>query len=182
MKHPAHFRRLGLAFEPIMAAALKAEGLDAPTAPVLVQCFEVGPLKTLAGLSKAPRVQLVSGEGGPADLPGVRYADMVTASGLKAIAGYAQAVGPEWRLVLKVDGAGALAGPTPLVADAHAAGLKVYPWTVRAENVFLPPALQRGGNPSDPGDAASLLKALYAAGVDGVFCDFPDLAVAARGG
>jgi glycerophosphoryl diester phosphodiesterase len=182
MKHPAHFRRLGLAFEPIMAAALKAERLDSPSAPVLVQCFEVGPLKTLATLSGAPRVQLVSAEGGPADLPGVRYQDMVTAEGLMAIAGYAQAVGPEWRLVLKVDDAGALAGPTPLVDDARAARLKVFPWTVRAENAFLPRALQRGEGAGAHGDPASLLKALYAAGVDGVFCDFPDLAVAARDG
>lgn len=182
MKHPAYFRSRGMDFEPIMASALKAEGLDAPSAPVLVQCFEVGPLKTLAGLSKAPRVQLVSAEGGPADLPAVRYADMVTADGLKAIAGYAQAVGPEWRQVLKVDDAGALAGLTALVADAHAAGLKVIPWTVRAENAFLPPALRRGTGPADHGDAESLLKALFASGVDGLFSDFPDLAVAARGG
>lgn len=182
MKHPAHFRRLGLDFEPLMAAALRTEGLDSPSAPVLVQCFEVGPLKALAGLSKAPRVQLVSAEGGPADLPGVRYSDLVAVEGLKAIAVYAQAMGPEWRQVLKVDGDGALAGPTALVADAHAAGLRVFPWTVRAENAFLPPALRRGVAPAAHGDAASLLKALYAAGVDGVFSDFPDLAVAARGG
>lgn len=182
MKHPAYFRSRGMAIEPVMAAALRAEGLDAASAPVLVQCFEVGPLKTLSTLSKAPRVQLVSAEGGPADLPGVRYADMVTAGGLKAISGYAQAVGPEWRQVLRVDGQGALAGPTPLVADAHAAGLKVFPWTVRAENAFLPPALRRGATPADHGDATSLLKALFAAGVDGLFSDFPDLAVAARGG
>jgi glycerophosphoryl diester phosphodiesterase len=31
------------------------------------------------------------------------------------------------------------------------------------------------------GDVATLLKALFAAGVDGLFSDFPDLAVAARG-
>jgi glycerophosphoryl diester phosphodiesterase len=29
------------------------------------------------------------------------------------------------------------APPTTLVADAHAAGLKVHPWTFRAENFFL---------------------------------------------
>ena len=120
-------------------------------------------------------------EGGPADLPGVRYADMVTAEGLKAIAGYAQALGPEWRQVIAIDAAGALAGPTPLVANAHAAGLKVIPWTVRAENAFLPPALRRGTEPGAHGDVATLLKALFAAGVDGLFSDFPDLAVAARG-
>jgi glycerophosphoryl diester phosphodiesterase len=181
MKHPAYFRGRGMAMEPIMAAALKAEGLDSAGAPVLVQCFEVGPLKTLATLSKAPRVQLVAAEGGPADLPGVRYADMVTAEGLKAIAGYAQALGPEWRQVIAIDAAGALAGPTSLVAKAHAEGLKVIPWTVRAENAFLPPALRRGVAPAAHGDVATLLKALFAAGVDGIFSDFPDLAVAARG-
>jgi len=180
MKHPAYFRGRGMAMEPVMAAALKAEGLDSAGAPVLVQCFEVGPLKTLSTLSRAPRVQLVAAEGGPADLPGVRYADMVTAEGLKAIAGYAQALGPEWRQVIAIDSAGALAGPTSLVAKAHAEGLKVIPWTVRAENAFLPPALRRGTAPGAHGDAATLLKALFAAGVDGIFCDFPDLAVAAR--
>jgi len=181
MKHPAYFRGRGMAMEPVMAAALKAEGLDSAGAPVLVQCFEVGPLKTLATLSKTPRVQLVAAEGGPADLPGVRYADMVTAEGLKAIAGYAQALGPEWRQVIAIDSAGALAGPTSLVEKAHAEGLKVIPWTVRAENAFLPPALRRGTAPGAHGDAATLLKDLFAAGVDGIFCDFPDLAVAARG-
>ena len=164
-----------------LVAEMKAEGLDSAGAPVLVQCFEVGPLKTLATLSKAPRVQLVSAEGGPADLPGVSYSDMVTAEGLKAIAGYAQALGPEWRQVISINAAGGLAGPTPLVANAHAAGLKVIPWTVRAENAFLPPALRRGTEPGAHGDVATLLKALFAAGVDGLFTDFPDLAVAARG-
>ena len=181
MKHPAYFRGRGTAMEPVMAAALKAEGLDSAGAPVLVQCFEVGPLKTLSTLSRATRVQLVAAEGGPADLPGVRYADMVTAEGLRAIAGYAQALGPEWRQVIAIDAAGGLAGPTPLVAKAHAAGLKVIPWTVRAENAFLPPALRRGTLPGAHGDVATLLKALFAAGVDGLFTDFPDLAVAARG-
>ena len=181
MKHPAYFRARGMAMEPVMAAALKAEGLDSAGAPVLVQCFEVGPLKTLSTLSRAPRVQLVSAEGGPADLPGISYSDMVTAEGLKAIAGYAQALGPEWRQVISINAAGGLAGPTPLVANAHAAGLKVIPWTVRAENAFLPPALRRGISPGAHGDVATLLKALFAAGVDGLFTDFPDLAVAARG-
>jgi glycerophosphoryl diester phosphodiesterase len=83
--------------------------------------------------------------------------------------------------VIAIEAAGALAGPTPLVANAHAAGLKVIPWTVRAENAFLPPALRRGTEPGAHGDVATLLKALFAAGVDGLFSDFPDLAVAARG-
>ena len=75
---------------------------------------------------------------------------------------------------------GVLGAATALVRDAQAAGLAVHPWTVRAENAFLPKSLQRGTTPADHGDAGAVFKALYAAGVDGVFSDFPGLAVRAR--
>lgn len=167
MKHPTFLASLGLPLEPRLAAALKANGLDSREAQVFVQCFERAPLRTFATLSKARRVQLV-GAGGAA---------MVTAEGLKQIAAYADGVGPDWSLVLPTRD-GALGPPSDLVAEAHAAGLVVHPWTVRAENQFLPPRLRgQGGH----GDAAVVFKALYAAGADGVFTDFPDLAVAARG-
>ena len=75
---------------------------------------------------------------------------------------------------------------TDLVKNAHAAGLVVHPWTVRAENYFLPASLRKGDaqSPSflaQPGEVSAVFKALYAAGVDGLFSDFPGLAVAARG-
>jgi glycerophosphoryl diester phosphodiesterase len=57
----------------------------------------------------------------------------------------------------------------------------VHPWTVRAENVFLPPKLRNGADPAAFGDVNAVYKALYAAGVDGLFSDFPGLAVKARG-
>lgn len=184
MKHPRHFASIGLPFEQRMADALKANDLDNREAPVFVQCFEVAPLKALRPLTKARLVQLVDAEGGPAEAPGVRYADMVTAEGLKAIAAYADGVGPNWSLVVPNDGVKLLPA-TALVADAHAAGLQVHPWTVRAENHFLPTSLQRGlsmrpDRPRLHGDVGAVFKALYAAGVDGVFSDFPGLAAAAR--
>ena len=185
MKHPRYFASIGLPFEPRMAAALKAEELNSRTAKVFVQCFEVGPLKTLRRLTRAPLVQLVDSEGSPADLPDVRYADMVTAAGLGAIAAYADGVGPDKSYVVPTDGERLLPA-TSLVRDAHIAGLKVHPWTVRAENYFLPKRLQRLpaslrlDAPTFHGDVAAVLKALYEAGVDGVFSDFPGLAVAAR--
>lgn len=169
MKHPSFMASIGLAPEGRLADALKKNGLDSPTAKVFIQCFEAPPLKTIAKLSKARRVQLVS----------PLQAEMVTSAGIKEIATYAQGVGPDWSLILPtVDGK--LAAPTALVADAHASGLAVHPWTVRAENVFLPPALRKGANPAEHGDVEAVFKALYAAGVDGVFSDFPGLAVAAR--
>jgi glycerophosphoryl diester phosphodiesterase len=172
MKHPTYFRVVGLPLEERLAAALRTNGLDSRTAAVFVQCFEVEPLKRFMGLSKARRVMLVSkGEAPPVDV--------TTPAGLKAIAAFADGLGPEWPLVIPVVD-GALAAPTPLVAQAHAVGLAVHPWTVRAENTFLPRAVHRGTSPADHGDATALVKALYAAGVDGVFSDFPGLAVQAR--
>eukprot|EP01030_Chromulinospumella_sphaerica_P024548 gene24548-24633_t len=147
MKHPTWFASLGLPVEGRMAAALKAAGLDGRDAGAFVQCFEVAPLKTLRGLVRTPLVQLISDEGGPADAPGTLYASMTGAAGLKAIAAYADGVGPEKRLVVPTDGE-ALLAPTSFVADAHAAGLKVHPWTVRRENFFLPPALRSPGEGS----------------------------------
>ena len=64
--------------------------------------------------------------------------------------------------------------------DAHAAGLVVHPYTFRNENAFLPPALRIGSDPAAYGDAASEYRWYFALGVDGVFSDNPDTAVAAR--
>ena len=57
------------------------------------------------------------------------------------------------------------------MADAHAAGLLVHAWTFRAEAAFLPANIH---------DAATEYDVFYATGLDGVFTDQPDLAVAAR--
>jgi glycerophosphoryl diester phosphodiesterase len=169
MKHPTFLAGLGLPIDRLLAGALKANGLDRADAPVFVQCFEPEPLRAFADLSKVRRVQLV----------GAANPEMVSAEGLNAIAGYAQGVGPDWSLVVPIRD-GALGRPTPVVAEAHAAGLVVHPWTVRAENRFLPPALRKGSDPAEQGNVAAVFRALYAAGVDGVFSDFPRLAVAAR--
>jgi len=179
MKHASYFTGIGLPLEGRLADILKKNDLDSPTAPVFIQCFDVLPLKTIMGLSKAPRVQLVEPNGGPTDVT-LRYKDMVSASGMKAIAAYANGVGPDWSMVIPtVDGG--LGPATPLVADAHAAGLAVHPWTVRAENVFLPPKLRNGTDPAAHGDVDAVYKALFASGIDGLFSDFPGLAVKARG-
>jgi len=172
MKHPSYFAGLGLPMEQRLADTLKAFGLDSKSAPVFVQCFEVEPLKTIGRMTKARRVMLVG--------QGAAPVDVTSAAGVKAIAAFAEGLGPEWPLVIPIVDGG-LGPATSLVADAHAAGLAVHPWTVRAENAFLPLKLRRGTAPADHGDVDAVYSALFASGIDGLFSDFPGLAVKARG-
>ncbi|MBA4012681.1 MAG: glycerophosphodiester phosphodiesterase [Phenylobacterium sp.] len=170
MKHPAYFASIHLPIERRLAEALTRNNLGGVHDLVFVQSFEPESLRNFQAMSQAKLVQLVG-----ADRP-----EMVSADGLKRIASYAHGVGPDWSLVIPTQG-GALGPPTSLVADARAAGLQVHPWTVRAENRFLPTSLRKGADPAAHGDVGAVFKALYAAGVQGVFSDFPRLAVKARG-
>ena len=104
---------------------------------------------------------------------------MVSPAGLKTIATYADGVGPEKSLVIPESDAG-LGPATNVVRDAHAAGLVVHPWTVRAENQFLPAPLRVGAAPGDHGHVERVFAALYATGIDGLFSDFPALNFQAR--
>ena len=67
-----------------------------------------------------------------------------------------------------------------LVRDAHAAGLKVHPYTFRAENAFLPTSLRNGSEPAERGDIEAELRAFLDTGIDGLFIDQPDIAVRLR--
>jgi len=180
LKHPSHFAALGLPMEDAFVAALERHGLTGADAPILIQCFEVGPLQRLKARIDAPLLQLMSVAGGPADRPDLTYAAMSTPEGLSAISAYADAIGVETGLILPRDGASRSQSPTPLMPDAHAAGLKVVAWTFRAENAFLPLEHRYGDAPAAHGDLTAYLKTFYALGVDAVFSDFPGVAVATR--
>ena len=62
------------------------------------------------------------------------------------------------------------------MADAHAEQLAVHVWTFRAENQFLSNALRRGDALAAHGDLGTEIRSHLAAGIDGLFCDFPTLA------
>ena len=171
MKHPTFLNSVGLDIATALLASLRANGLDAKNAPVFVQCFEPGALKAFRPRSKARLVQLIK--------PDKEGLAMATPEGLKAVAAYADGLGPEKTMVIPESDAG-LGPATSLVHDAHAVGLVVHPWTVRAENYFLPMPLRVGAAPGDLGHVEAVFDALYATGIDGLFSDFPALNTAAR--
>jgi glycerophosphoryl diester phosphodiesterase len=121
------------------------------------------------------------------------YGYFATNPGLDEIATYADGVGPWKPYIVRttatdangdgtaddVTGDGAVderdrevSTPTSLVRRAHRRGLEVHTWTLRNEPRRL--ASDYGGDP------LAEYRTLFALGVDGVFSDFPDTAVAAR--
>jgi glycerophosphoryl diester phosphodiesterase len=152
-KHPEAFRRLGLEFADPLLAALEAHGFGPGGLPVYIQSFEARLLRELRGRTRIPLVMLLEDEGGRPNVA------------LEEAARFADAVGPA-KSLLRDRRTGRDSG---FVARAHALGLAVHPWTFRDDRVA----------PGFTGPAEEL-RATFALGVDAVFVDFPDTAVAVR--
>ena len=163
-KHPTYFQSIGLPLEDRLIDGLRRDAFTASRTTVYIQSFEVANLRRLESMTKVRLIQLLGATGGPADGGQPSYAAMITPAGLKAIAAYAHGIGPDKAMLWADDRA------TPLVADAHRAGLKVHPWTYRAEEPFLPPSYR--GRLGRSGVRAELRAALDQQ-IDGFFTDFP---------
>jgi glycerophosphoryl diester phosphodiesterase len=189
-KHPTFFQSLGFFYDAPLLGTLRRNGLDRPGAKVFIQSFEVGNLQRLRRDTRLPLIQLIDSSGAPADFVASgdprTYDDLVTPQGLAEIATYADGIGPDKSRIVAGNSAGnPLGQPTTLVRDAHRVGLLLHPFTFRPENNFLA-ADFRVGNPSSPeylharGDQPAELALYYQLGVDGLFADNADTAVAVR--
>jgi glycerophosphoryl diester phosphodiesterase len=180
-KHPTYFRSEGLPLEELLVQTLNRNGLNRRGAKVFVQSFEVNNLKALNRVLRVPLVQLLDSPNlSPADGSGKTYGEIATAAGLKEVAKYADGVGPFKDYIIPRDASGHSLAPTSFVADAHAAGLVVHPYTFRNENQFLPLEDRSSADPNAYGNAFAEDQRFFAAGVDGIFTDNPDTGVAAR--
>ena len=183
-KHPTYFQGLGLPMEELLVSTLHGYGYKGAQGLGIIQCFEVSNLKAMRRMTELPIVQLLEAEGAPFDLVvkgrARTYRDLTTPAGLAEIATYATGIGPHKWQVIALDANERLDRPTPLVEQAHAAGLEVHAYTFRAENQYLPRNFRSDADPNALGDLQSELRAYLAAGLDGFFTDHADRGVEAR--
>jgi len=184
IKHPSYFQSIGLPMEDTVLAALQANPYT-KVGPVTLQSFETANLRYLRGkIGRGSNIRLLQltwkGDAQPADIAKaggtLTYAQMLTPAGLKEIATYADGIGPELRSIIPLDAKGALGTPTPLVRDAHAAGLMVIPYTFRPENQFIAANLRSGElNARNNEGSVAEMRAYLATGIDAFFTDDPAL-------
>jgi glycerophosphoryl diester phosphodiesterase len=187
-KHPSYFDSIGLSLEEPLVRTLRSNGWDSKQAPVFIQSFEVSNLKQLNTMTDVALVQLIDAVGRPYDfvLSGnpQTYANLASAAGLREIAKYADGVGPNSMWIVPTPG-NVAQDPTGFIRNAHDNKLVVHPWTFRRENNFLPQQY-RQGNSANPlylagvGNLPAWIGLFYELGVDGLFSDNSDTAVAVR--
>lgn len=186
IKHSTYLHSLGFNPEQALVTLTREYGLDTPDAPIWVQSFEYQNLLDLRACYgfRGKLTFLIDTTGGPYDFVARgeprNYADLLEPESLRGLSAVVDGISPDQRLILPVGLDGAVGSATGLVADAHAAGLQVIPWTVRAENAFLPREYQIGTDPAGFGRVSDYLVRLLQTGIDGVFTDQPDLAYTAR--
>lgn len=183
IKHSTYLHGEGFDPEAEITRLVQRHGLNRKSAPVWVQSFELTALKELRGHGYRGRSTfLTTAGGGPYDLraEGTTYAELTTAESMQGLAEWIDGFGPSKQQIIPWRADGALGEPTGFVADAHAAGLEVTPWTFRAENTFLPIDYRIADDPAAHGRIVDELVAHFEAGIDGAFCDQPDVCVAAR--
>lgn len=167
IKNPAWHKREGVDLGALLLRTLSEHGYSKAGDGAIIQCFDPRELKRLRFELKTELRLLQLLDSSDPDEPEIDYAAMATSEGLKEVARYAEFVGPHLGQIatgLSPEGKPLL---TSFVADAHAAGLRVCPYTFRAD--ALPPKV--------PSLEALLAVFIDAAGVDGVFIDQPDRAV-----
>ena len=176
-KHPTYHDQLGLALEKPLLKILAASGYTAADSPCVIQSFEIDNLRELSRKTKVKLLQLL---GEPHQQPGdvlarrgtLTYREMQSPRGLAEVAKYAWGVGPWKETILPRDAQNRLLPATPLIDDAHRAGLAVVIYTLRNEPQYL--------SADDVGDPRNELRRWFKLHVDALFTDFPDTAVQAR--
>ncbi len=165
IKSPAFHRGEGKDISAAVLEVLKTYGYSERQDRVFLQCFDAAELQRIHGEllpamdMDVALVQLLGTE--------PEFQPALTPEGMKAIASYADGIGPSINLIVDPDYAGSNLETSNLVSLAHDLDLLVHPYTFRRDLL-----------PAYATDYDSLLEIfLKDIGVDGLFTDFPDLTV-----
>ena len=170
IKKPAWHRAQGQDISKVTLEMLMEHGYNDKSDRVYVQCFD--PVETRRMRDELDchmnLVQLI-GENAWGEAS-TDFDVMRTPQGLREIAQYADGIGPAIGHVVEEAGNRFGYKVTSLVPAAHELTLEVHPYTARVDD--LPPYVD---------DFDRLIEIVfYEAEADGIFADFPDLAVAVR--
>jgi glycerophosphoryl diester phosphodiesterase len=166
IKHPRWHAEHGVDLARLLLDELARYGYRHRDDPVFVQCFDPGELRRVRD-ELGTTLKLVQ-------LVGDTQADRarLTAHGIADVARYADALGPALGQLVELSSGSGSGAPRAgeVVRATHDAGLLLHPYTFRRDKL--------------PSYAASLEQLLElfigTLGVDGVFCDHPDIAVRVR--
>jgi glycerophosphoryl diester phosphodiesterase len=167
IKRPEWHREEGVEITPLFLNELLKFGYDAHSDPVYVQCFDDQELIQIRDVHNCnlKLIQLIGeNDWGEAKTD---YDDLRSARGLKRLSDTVDGIGP-WVNRLYQQRSGGRIEDSGLVSRAHSEGLAVHPYTFRRDD--LPP-----GFASFPELLRFVVDELS---VDGLFTDFPDLAIA----
>ncbi|MGZ0711615.1 glycerophosphodiester phosphodiesterase family protein (plasmid) [Coraliomargarita sp. W4R53] len=184
VKHATYFASLGWNMADLIAAELAAAGWADGKHLLTIESFESTVLYELQerGIA-ASFIYLLESSGRPFDLfsahgkTALTYKQTAAPAGLDALVGRVDGISVDKRMILATDKLGRLNGPSSVVADAHARGLRVFTWTCRPENRFIARSLRTKGPLSEFGGYEAEWSMIRDAEIDGVFVDHPDLGV-----
>jgi len=189
LKNATYFDERGLPLDELLERELQVAGWALSDPRLTIESFEKSILARLRergvgaryiyllefGTAAWDEVQWAAAQG----VPSLGYAEELSDAGLEALGGYFDGISVDARFLLDL-ATGQVDGGRKLVDVAHRFGLQVFTWTLRPENRFLPPKCHVGLDQTDWGNWRDYFVALYSTGLDGVFADHPDLAIAAR--
>lgn len=187
IKHPSYFESIGLPLDELFAAELGSAGWSADPR-LTVESFETTILRQIRERGvHGEFVFLLESTGAPADDIAARgneaapFSSYLTSEGLTGlVASGIHGISVDKRMLLVADKAGNTRTTNDLVDRAHAAGLTVFCWTLRAENHFLAKNFRLSGGSREFGAWRDEFQLIMRTGLDGVFADQPDLAIEAR--
>jgi glycerophosphoryl diester phosphodiesterase len=165
IKEPRWHREHGIDLTRLLVGELERHGYRDADAPVYVQCFDSAELARvrIELESSLPLIQLLPCSD--------RASREIAVNDAATLAAHATGVGLPYEQLIAAPGNRSTAlAPTPLAAVLRAAGLSIHAYTFRADQV-----------PAWATSFRDFLRVfLVDVGVDGVFCDHPDVAVEVR--